>query len=223
MDRKMRTKVTMKLSTALLICLSLIMGSLCSQTDEDSFIGIDDDRVLPMLRDLPYEHGGMNIPPADGRFLYDLIIEKGYKRGLELGTSNGYSTLWLGLAFRKTGGKLITIEIESKRAEEARENFRKAGLNEVIDSRINDAFKEIPAIEGNFDFIFMDLRKSDYIKFFELLYPRITPGGAITAHNVAGHSWEMDDFLEAIHTHPNLESTIHKTSRQGISVSIKKE
>jgi predicted O-methyltransferase YrrM len=164
----------------------------------------------------------MNVPASDGRLLYDLIIEKGYKRGLEIGTSNGYSTLWLGLAFRKTGGKLITIEIEPERAREARENFRKAGLAGVIDCRINDAFREIPKLSGTFDFIFIDAWKSDYIDFLNLLEPRVTAGGAITAHNVLSHSDGMQDFLEAIHTDPKLNTTIHTSSRAGVSTSFKK-
>ncbi|UCE18006.1 MAG: class I SAM-dependent methyltransferase [Gemmatimonadota bacterium] len=190
---------------------------------EDPFRGIDDPKVLPMLKHLPYEHGGMNIPPQDGRFLYNLITKNDYTRGLEIGTSNGYSTLWLGLAFRKTGGKVITIEIESLRAKEAMENFRKAGLDHVIDTRINDAFEEIPKIEGDFDFVFMDVWKSDYIKFLRLLRDRIRPGGAITAHNVSSQSHSMQDFLDAIRNDPDLETTLHETSEAWISVSIKRE
>lgn len=175
-----------------------------------------------MLRHLPYKHGGMNVPASDGRLLYDLIIEKGYKRGLEIGTSNGYSTLWLGLGFQKTGGKLITIEIEPDRAREAPENFRKAGLDDVIDARINDAFKEIPKIQGTFDFVFIDAWKPDYIKFLSLLKPRVPMGGAITAHNVRSHHEAMRDFLNALNTDPTLDTTIDTSSRAGISVSFKK-
>ena len=188
----------------------------------DVFRGIDDPKVLPMLKHLPYKYGGMNIPERDGRFLYDLIVKNNYTRGLEIGTSNGYSTLWLGLAFRKTGGKVITIEIEPLRAQEAMDNFRKAGLDHVIDTRINDALDEIPKIEGEFDFVFIDAWKPDYIKFFRMLKERITPGGAITAHNVSSHSHGMKDFLDAIRNDPHLETTLLETSAAGISVSIKK-
>ncbi|MFC1850401.1 O-methyltransferase [candidate division CSSED10-310 bacterium] len=200
----------------------LLLSLICSLSSgsADIFEGLDNPRVLPMLQDLPYERGGMNIPAQDGRFLYDLIIEKGYRRGLEIGTSNGYSTLWLGLAFQKTGGTVITIEIEPQRAREARRNFKKAGLDGVIDSRINDAFKEIPTIKGEFDFIFLDAWKPDYIRFLKMLTPRIRPGGAITAHNVISQSQSMKDFLDALHHDPDLKTTIHKTSAAGISVSI---
>ena len=191
----------------------------------DAFVGIEDSKVLPMLKmkGLLYEHGEMNVPCKDGRFLYDLIIRNGYTRGLEIGTFNGYSTLWFGLAFRKTGGRVITIEYDRVSGEEARRSFEKAGLEGVIDSRINDAFEEIPKIEGNFDFIFIDAWKPDYIKFLSLLKDRILPGGAIVAHNVTNHARDMQSFLEAIRSDPTLETTFHEISEEGFSVSIKRK
>jgi predicted O-methyltransferase YrrM len=191
----------------------------------DAFAGIEDSKVLSMLKmkDLSYEHGEMNVPCRDGRFLYDLIIRNGYTRGLEIGTFNGYSTLWFGLAFRKTGGQVITIEYDRVSGEEARKNFRKAGFEGVIDSRINDAFEEIPKIEGNFDFIFIDAWKPDYVKFLLLLKDRILPGGAIVAHNVTNHARDMQDFLDAIQNDPTLETTFHEISEEGFSVSIKRK
>ena len=190
---------------------------------DDVFQGVDDPKVLPMLEYLPHEYGGMNVPRQDGRFLYNLITTMGYKRGLEIGTSNGYSTLWLGLAFRETGGKVITIEYEEKRAEEAQENFRKAGLGKVIDLRINDAFEEIPQIEGAFNFVFIDAWKPDYLEFWKMLRDKITTGGVITAHNVISQGNHMQDFLKIIRTDPDFETTIYETSPAGISVSYRKK
>lgn len=190
----------------------------------DAFENIEDTKVLPMLmmKDLTYEHGEMNIPCRDGRFLYDFILKNGYMRGLEIGTYNGYSTLWLGLAFRKTGGQVITIEYDRTSGEEARRNFEKAGLEDVIDSRINDAFEEIPKIEGNFDFVFIDAWKPDYVRFLRLLKERVLPGGAIVAHNVTNYARDMQEFLEAIQNDPSLETTFHEISAEGFSVSIKR-
>ena len=187
----------------------------------DAFQGIDDAKVLPMLmmKELSYRHGEMNVPCRDGRFLYDLIVKNGYKRGLEIGTYNGYSTLWLGLAFRKTGGKVWTVEIDPRPAREAQENFVKAGLADVIDSRINDAFDEIAKLEGEFDFVFIDANKEDYGKFLEVLKKRLKPGGVLVGHNVTNSAREMKDFLDAIQNDPDLETTFHHISAEGISVS----
>ena len=193
------------------------------QPEDDPFRGIDDETVLPMLRHLPRQHGGMNVPAVDGRFLYDLILEKGYSRGLEIGTSNGYSGLWIGLALRQNGGELVTLEINPQAADEARGNFRKAGLEKVIQVRTADALEEIPNVPGTFDFIFIDAWKPDYYKYLQLIRERVEEGGAITAHNVTGASRRsMRDFLEAIDNDPNLETSIHPLSGQGISVSIVK-
>lgn len=198
----------------------LLQTMALSQTDISPFTDINNTKVLPMLKSLPRTYGGMNIPAADGRFLYDLIIENNYQRGLEIGTSNGYSGLWLGLAFQETGGKLITLEIERKRAEEAQENFKKAGLSQVIDARICDAFKEIPKIEGEFDFVFIDAWKPDYMEFLQLVRPRVKPGGVITAHNVLNAGREMQDFLDALKTDEGLETKIVRISSAGVSISI---
>lgn len=189
----------------------------------DAFAGIEDEKVLPMLKmeGLSYRHGEMNVPCRDGRFLYDLIVENGYKRGLEIGTFNGYSTLWFGLAFRKTGGRVFTVEIDPGPAREAQENFLRAGLTDVIDARINDAFDEIAKLDGEFDFVFIDANKEDYGRFFEMLKDRIKPGGALLGHNVTNSAREMKDFLDAIRNDPDFKTTFHPVSAEGISVSIK--
>lgn len=191
----------------------------------DAFRGIDDPKVLPMLtmEELSYRHGEMNVPCRDGRFLYDLIVENDYKRGLEIGTYNGYSTLWLGLAFRKTGGKVTTIEIDPESAREAQKNFIKADLTDVIDARINDAFEEIKNLRGEFDFVFIDADKKDYGRFLRLLKNRVKPGGAIVGHNVTNSEREMKNFLDMIENDPELTTAFHPVSAEGISVSIRKD
>lgn len=191
----------------------------------DAFKGISESKVRSMLtlKDLTYGHSDMNVPCRDGRFLYDFIIQHDYKRGLEIGTFTGYSALWMGLALQKTGGKLITIEIDKGYGQVAQQNFQKAGLEDVIDSRINDAFEEIPKIEGKFDFVFIDAWKPDYVKFLHLLKDRILPGGAIIAHNVTNYARDMQVFLDAIQNDPSLETTFHEISAEGFSVSLKRK
>ena len=211
----------MKRTGLSLLVFVLLSASLSAQRT-DPYQGITDEKVLPMLKHLPYRHGGMNVPAEDGRLLYDIILDKGYQKGLEIGTSNGYSALWLGLAFKKNGGNLITLEIEPKRAREARENFEHAGLDDIIDSRINDALKEIPALEGKFDFVFIDAWKPDYIKYLELILPKMKPGGVITAHNVTSQGSSVRDFLEEIQHNPKLSTTIDRSSRAGVSISYVK-
>ena len=206
-----------------LLLISAIFSSLVKSQNNDPYHGITDEQVLSMLKHLPYRHGGMNVPAEDGRMLYDIIKEHGYKRGLEIGTSNGYSALWLGLAFKQTGGNMITIEIEPQRAKEAQGNFKHAGLQDVIESRVNDALKEIPALEGDFDFVFIDAWKPDYKKYLELIMTKMKPGGVITTHNVTSQGGSMKDFLDEIHSNPLLETTIDRSSRAGVSISYVKK
>lgn len=212
----------MKRFYSFLILLSLIAVSVSGQS-KDPYQGITDEKVLSMLKHLPYRHGGMNVPASDGRLLYDIIKKHKYTRGLEIGTSNGYSALWLGLAFKETGGKLITIEIEPQRAREAQGNFEHAGLEDVIESRVNDALKELQTIEGKFDFVFIDAWKPDYFKYLKLVLPKMKPGGVITAHNVTSQGGSVREFLDEIQSNPKLETTIDRSSRAGVSITYVKK
>jgi predicted O-methyltransferase YrrM len=185
----------------------------------DVFEGLADPKVVPLLMDFPSVHEDMNIPCRDGRFLFDLILRKGYKRGLEIGSFTGYSSLWMGWAFRKNSGRLITIEVERGPAEEARKNILSAGLDGAVDARIADAFQEIPGIPGEFDLVFIDAWKPDYIRFLKLVRKRVVAGGAIVAHNVTNYARDMKDYLTAILNDPGLETTFEELSAEGMSVS----
>ncbi len=185
----------------------------------DVFEGLENSKVLPLLKDFPSTHEEMSVPCRDGRFLYDLILKNGYKRGLEIGTFTGYSALWIGWAFEKNGGKLITIEVDPGPGEKARKNILSAGLEGAVDARIADAFAEIPRIDGEFDFVFIDAWKPDYVKFLELVRNRVLAGGVIVAHNVTNSARDMQDFLAAIRNDPGLETTFEELTAEGMSVS----
>ena len=164
-----------------------------------------------------------NIPEADGKVLYDLIIQNNYKKALDIGTSTGHSAIWMAWALSKTGGKLITIEIQKRRYTEALANFKEAGLSKYIDARLADAHELVEQLEGPFDFVFCDADKEWYKNYFVALAPELEVGGCFTAHNV---SWRSDrgikEFLDYVLSLPNFETRIDKSSEQGISVSYKK-
>ena len=163
---------------------------------------------------------GRGVRPSDGRMLHDLILANGYRRVLDIGTARGYGAIWFGLAAKKTGGKVTTIEIDPAVAAEARGNIRRAGLADIVDSRINDALLEIPALPGEFDFVFMDAGAPLNKQFLDLLAGRITPGGTIAAHNAFGFQATQPEFLKAITTDPNLETRIVTTFSGGISMTV---
>lgn len=162
------------------------------------------------------------VSEEDGRFLRFLVVSSGAKRVVEIGGANGYSAIWIGLGLRETGGRLITIEYDPARARDAEANIRAAGLSDVVQVVPGDAFKAIPGLTGTFDFVFLDAWKKDYQRFFDLVYPRLDPGGLFVAHNVVNKASEMGDFLATLRTHPGLRSAIVSPSGEGISVSVKR-
>ena len=149
---------------------------------------VDDSRVRQVLDSHRQSWGGMNVPEADGQALHDIVVEHGYKRALEIGTSNGYSGMWIGWALSKTGGKLITVEIDRGRHDEAVDYFRKAGLAEIIDAQLGNAHDIVPALPGPFDFVFCDADKDWYENYLKAVLPKLEVGGCFAAHNVSDFS-----------------------------------
>jgi caffeoyl-CoA O-methyltransferase len=167
------------------------------------------------------DHDLLAVSEADGRFLRVLVTSSGAKRALEIGAAYGYSTIWIGLGLRQTGGHLTSIEYDATRARIAAENIRSAGLADVVTVVPGDAFKTIPTLSGDFDFVFLDAWKRDYKRFLDLVLPRLRPRGLFLAHNVVNKQAEMRDFLDAINTDPKLLTTIVTPSGEGMSVSVK--
>jgi len=171
----------------------------------------------------------MNVSEADGRILYDLIIQNKYTRALEIGTSTGHSGIWIAWALSKTGGRLITVDIDEGRHREAVANFREAGLDAFIDARLADAHELVPALPGPFDFVFCDADKDWYKNYFVAVLPKLTVGGCFTAHNVSARMGRggrggrgSGDFVEHVLSLPFMETTFAEGSWAGLSVSYKR-
>jgi predicted O-methyltransferase YrrM len=164
----------------------------------------------------------LNVPESDGRVLHDLILKHGYTRALEIGTSTGHSGVWIAWALAKTGGKLITVEIDPGRHRTALANFKEAGLASYIDARLGDAHEIAPALPGPFDFVFSDADKEWYKNYLVAVWPKLTPGGCFTAHNVSGRVGSgIHEFLAHLKTLPDARTTIDTSSPAGISISYK--
>lgn len=165
--------------------------------------------------------GQLAVSEEDGRFLRLMIASAGAKRVLEIGGASGYSAIWMGQALRATGGKMVTIEYDAARAKELTANIKRAGLSDIVQVVAGDAFQQIPKLPGTFDFVFLDAWKKDYKRFFDTVYPRLDARGLFVAHNVVNKRSEMGDFLDVIHTHPGIWTTIVSPSGEGMSVSLK--
>jgi caffeoyl-CoA O-methyltransferase len=181
-----------------------------------------DSRVEKFLDSQAGDWHDMNVPSGDGKLLYDLIIKGKYTRALEIGTSTGRSGIWMAWALSKTGGKLITIDIDERRHKIALENFKKAGLSDYIDARLADAHELVKELEGPFDFIFSDADKDWYTQYFIDVDPKLVVGGCFTAHNISmRRSGGIKKFIEYVQKLPNYETKVDSRGG-GVSISYKK-
>jgi len=163
----------------------------------------------------------MNVPESDGKLLHDIILEKKYKHALEIGTSTGHSAIWMAWALSKTGGKLVTIEIDESRYRKALANFAEAGLSDFIDARLADAHELVGRLDGPFDFVFNDADKDWYKKYFVAVSPKLAVGGCFAAHNASMRERGIREFLEYVRGLPNYKTTVDRSSHSGVSISYK--
>ncbi len=177
-----------------------------------------DKRVKSVLDSVAWRD--MNVPEVDGQTLYDIVLKHGYTRALEIGTSTGHSGIWIAWALSKTGGELITVDIDEKRHQEAVKNFEMAGLSKYINARLGDAHKLVPALEGPFDFVFSDADKGWYKNYLLAVLPKLKVGGCYTTHNVSGRR-RNTDYVDFLFSLENLETTIDRRG-SGMSISYKR-
>ena len=168
----------------------------------------------------------MNVPTVDGEKLYDLIIENNYKSALEIGTSTGHSGIYIAWALSKTGGKLITIDIDEGRYKRALKNFEEAGLSEFIDARLADAHELVKELKGPFDFVFSDADKGWYKNYFLDVDTKLKIGGCYTTHNISeGGRYRRgggnSNYLDFVRSLENYETTLY-TSGGGLLINFKK-
>jgi caffeoyl-CoA O-methyltransferase len=222
----MKTRQFSGLTFFLLIAMAMFSKQLNAQNLIEN--PVLDEKVKKFLSDHSGQWHDLNVPPSDGETLYDLIIKGKYKYGLEIGTSTGLSGIYIAWALSKTGGKLITVEIDEGRYKTALENFKQAGLSEYIDARLADAHSLVKEIKGPFDFVFSDADKDWYKKYFIDVDPKLKVGGCYTAHNIsermmAGHGGPggSADFVDYIKSLKNYVTTLN-TKGAGLLISYKR-
>jgi predicted O-methyltransferase YrrM len=210
------------LFAALVFTLSFsVPGGFCEELRDNRAL---DEKVRRYLESRKGTWHDWNVPYADGKVLYNLILENKYTKAVDIGTSTGLSAIWMAWALSKTGGKLITIEIDEGRYKRALANFKAAGLSEYIDARLADAHDLVEELGGPFDFVFSDADKDWYKNYFIALAPKLDVGGCFTAHNVSNTGMSgIREFLDYVSALPNFKTTIDTTSSAGISISYKLE
>ncbi|UCD49600.1 MAG: O-methyltransferase [Phycisphaerales bacterium] len=178
--------------------------------------------VLAVLDDMNrnQNRGMMNVPAVDGRLLRLLAEAMGAKHIVEIGTSNGYSGIWQCLALKATGGKLTTFEIDAGRAALARQNFAKAGVDDIVTLIEGDAHEKVTDLDGPIDIVFVDADKEGYLDYLNKLLPKVCPGGLVIAHNI--NAGQADPrYIEAITGNADLETVFYQQGG-GVSVTMKK-
>ena len=161
-----------------------------------------------------FKRSALNSTPGDAMMLRILVQASGAKRGVEVGTADGYGAIQMGIGFERNGGTLTTLEIDSGMVESARANIRKVGMDKTITVIEGDALKTISTLEGEFDFVYLDAKKSDYLKYFNLLKPKLAKNAVIVADNVVQSGAAMKDFLEFMQNSKDFESQIIRASME---------
>jgi len=213
-----------RLSGAMAV-LGLGVGILLGTTPAGQESESIDRKVRAFLETHKYQWRYENIAAEDGKVLFDLILANRYVRALEIGTSTGHSAIWMAWALSKTGGRLITVEIDDYRYHKALENFKRAGLSEYIDARLADAHELVDQLEGPFDFVFIDADKNWYTNYVKAILPKLENGGCITARNVRNllYMRGIREFLDYVRSRQELETTVDETSSTGIAISYKRK
>ena len=184
----------------------------------------EEAKILSVLEDMSKNrnYATWNITPEEGRLLWVLTAAANAKHVVEIGTSNGFSTIWFCLALRTTGGRMTTHEIDPYRISLARKHFKKAGVSHLVTIVEGDAHKTVTQLKEPIDILFIDADKAGYFDCFKKLLPLVRPGGLILAHNTTDLASEMQDYIKAITNNPDLETVFLHKETGGISVTLKK-
>lgn len=171
-----------------------------------------------------FKRTGLNTTPGDAMMLRILVASAGCRRGVEVGSASGFGAINMGIAFERTGGHLYTLEIDPDTVKLCRDNITKMGLENTVTCIEGDALKTLPKLEGQFDFVFIDAVKSDYMKYFKLVEPKLKPGAVVVADNVIRSARAMKDFLDYVQNSPDYDTVIIRASmekKDGMSISYK--
>jgi predicted O-methyltransferase YrrM len=150
-----------------------------------------------------------NVEPATAELLSVLVRATGAGRILELGTSNGYSTIWLADAAERTGGRVLSVDTDPERTTLAQQNLDRAGLGECAELLTKDAATALSESgEGAWEFMFLDAERPAYPSYLADLVRTLSPGGMLAVDNVHSHAHELVEFTEMIESQTALTQTV---------------
>ena len=153
-----------------------------------------------------------NLEPDTAALLAVLVRATGARKVLELGTSNGYSTLWLADAVRANGGRLTSVEIEADRSAQASRNLDRAGLSELVELRVQDAADALRRSQSaEWDLIFLDAERPAYPDYWPDLLRALRPGGLLAVDNVLSHADQVAEFRALVADEPTVTEALAPT------------
>ena len=171
-----------------------------------------------------FQRTWLNTTEGDAMMLRILVESSQAKRGIEVCSASGFGAVNMGIAFERTGGHLYTLEIDPQMVKQCRDNLQKVGLENTVTCIEGDALKTLSNLEGEFDFVFIDALKSDYLKYLKLIEHKLKPGAVVVGDNVIRSARAMKDFLDYIQNNPNYDTVIIRASMEkndGMSISYK--
>lgn len=146
----------------------------------------------------------LNISRDTGEFLSVLVQATNAQRVLEIGTSNGYSTLWLAQAAQRIGGHVTTVELSEFKLEMAAINFERSGLSDAITQHREEAGSMLESLDNAcFDLVFLDSNRSDYVQWWPNIQRVLRQGGLLVVDNATSHADEMADFMAQVSADPH--------------------
>ena len=166
---------------------------------------------------LPSSQRTRNLERETGRWLRLLVLATSARAILEVGSSNGVSTLWLASAAAETGGHVTGTELLPERAAEANANLAEAGLGRVATVRAGDAAGTVAGLPGPFDLVFIDAEKDDYVAHFERVVGKVRPGGLVLADNVVSH--DLSAYQAMLRARPDVETVTVPIGR-GVEMTV---
>lgn len=173
---------------------------------------------LESLRKTRDDH--WQIPRVEGDLLYHIALSANCKTIVEVGTSYGFSGLFWGAALKHNGGKLHTIDLSQKKFDSSKATFAAAGLTDIVVNHLGNALQIIPTIPGPIDLAFIDADKPLYRVFFDLLWPKIRPGGCVITDNASTHREELGEFVSYLRSRSDA-SSVEVAVGNGIEWPIK--
>jgi predicted O-methyltransferase YrrM len=213
----MHKKLVVGLAAGILTGIAVSYGW-CGQNE----ITITHADRLQFIRE--WRHQEMDTTEGDAALLRIMVAATGAKRGVEVGSFRGFGAINMGISFERNGGHLFTLEIDPGIANQCRENLEKVGLQETVTVVTGDALVTLPKLEGEFDFVFLDANKPDYLKYLLAIEPKLKAGALIVADNTIGAANAMKDFLSYLNEGARYDATTLRASmakNDGMTVAFK--